>query len=82
MPYQLITDGSVITQGPNLNTSLPTSFSLYGRDGDALIFGSPSVQTQIWINVSGVWKQATAYIKVSGVWKLVTPYIKVSGTWK
>jgi len=36
---------------------------------------------QMWIKVSGIWKQATMFIKVAGVWKLSSPKIKVSGTW-
>jgi len=42
----------------------------------------PPANTIAWINVAGVWKQATVYIKVAGVWKVATPYIKVSGIWK
>lgn len=83
MSYQLITDGLVISQGPNVSAGLPTVFQLEVGDGDALllILTSPTVNT-LWIKVSGVWKLATTYIKVSGVWKQATPFIKVSGNWE
>jgi hypothetical protein len=42
----------------------------------------PPLTTKIWINVLGVWKEATIYIKVAGIWKIATPNIKVTGTWK
>jgi hypothetical protein len=37
---------------------------------------------QLYVNVNGSWKQATAYINVGGSWKEVTPKINVGGTWK
>lgn len=43
---------------------------------------APPAGSQLWIKVSGVWKQATAYIRVGGVWKVASPFIKVSGTWR
>ena len=46
------------------------------------IVGASSVSSIFWLNVGGIWKQATAYIKVAGVWKTATPNIKVSGVWK
>lgn len=38
--------------------------------------------TQVWIKVAGVWRQAKAWIKVAGVWKEATPWIKISGNWR
>lgn len=51
--------------------------------GQVPIVATPVVSGTIaWINVSGVWKQATAFINVGGVWKTSTPNIKVAGVWK
>lgn len=38
----------------------------------------------VYVNVAGTWKQATAaYVKVAGVWKSVTTVsTKVAGVWK
>lgn len=80
MSYQLITDGSVITQGARLTTALPGTFSLEAGDGTALIF--LAVGTTVWIKVAGVWKPATVWLNVGGTWKITTPYIKVGGVWK
>lgn len=49
--------------------------------GGLLGSGAPPTSTQAWINVSGVWKQATVYINIGGVWKVATSYVKV-GTWR
>jgi hypothetical protein len=83
MSYQLITDGFVISQGPNILSGLPTTFELESGDGDSTIqvYVSP-VNSIMWIKISGVWKQTTPFIKVSGVWKQATPYIKNGGIWK
>lgn len=45
---------------------------------------APPSGLNVWANVSGVWKQASAiYVNVSGVWKTVTAVRpNVAGTWK
>jgi len=45
---------------------------------------APPSGLNVWANVSGTWKQATAmYVNVSGTWKSVTSVSpNVSGTWK
>ena len=45
-------------------------------------FSNISIPSQMWINVSGVWKTAIPWINVAGTWKTATPNIKVSGVWK
>lgn len=45
-------------------------------------FSNVSIPSQMWINVSGVWKTAIPWINVAGTWKTATPNIKVSGVWK
>jgi hypothetical protein len=44
----------------------------------------PPAGINVWANVSGVWKQASAvYVNVSGTWKSVASIsTKVSATWK
>jgi len=42
---------------------------------------TPPSGSQFWINISGVWKQATPWVKVAGVWKQGTAFIKVGGVW-
>lgn len=43
---------------------------------------STAAAGQHWINVGGVWKQATSYIRVGGVWKAATPKTRDAGAWK
>lgn len=44
----------------------------------------PTAGLNVWVKVSGAWKQATAmWVKASGVWKTVsTVSTRASGTWK
>ena len=41
------------------------------------------MSNEIWVNVSGTWKQASAYyVNVGGTWKTGSEFqINVSGTW-
>ena len=54
--------------------------------GQPFVAVGPSAVTglNVWANVLGVWKQASAmYVNVSGTWKTVTAVRpNVSGTWK
>lgn len=43
---------------------------------------APSIQTELYYGVSGVWKQITLYYGVAGVWEQITLYYGVSGVWK
>ncbi len=45
---------------------------------------APPSGLNVWANVSGVWKQASAvYVNVSGVWKTATAIgPNVAGAWK
>lgn len=45
---------------------------------------SSAAALNIWINVSGSWKQVSeVYVNVSGTWKLVSEVdVNASGTWK
>jgi len=35
-----------------------------------------------WVNVDGVWYQATPYVRVDGVWIVAKPWVKIAGMWK
>lgn len=35
-----------------------------------------------WINIGGVWKEATVWMNISGTWQIVTPYVKAGGIWR
>lgn len=54
--------------------------------GAPFVAVGPSAVTglNVYVNVSGVWKQATAmYVRDAGTWKTVsTVSTNVSGTWK
>lgn len=67
------------------SSGAPASSGIQGLTflfGGLLGGGAPPVTgTQAWINIGGVWKQATVWLNVSGVWKTVTSYVKV-GTWR
>lgn len=43
--------------------------------------GAPPASKKFWLNVGGIWKEATVHIRIAGVWKVATPFIRVSGTW-
>lgn len=45
-------------------------------------FEAPSLGTQLWVKVSGVWKTAVLWVKAGGTWKVATLKVKDSGTWK
>lgn len=47
-----------------------------------IAFGQAEAIEKLWVRVSGVWKQASAFIRIAGVWKAATPFIRVSGVWK
>ena len=36
----------------------------------------------MYINIAGVWRQATPWVNISGVWKQCTPWVNISGVWK
>ena len=36
----------------------------------------------VFVNVGGVWKNATPYVRVGGVWRQAIRYVKVNGVWK
>ena len=54
--------------------------------GQPFVAVGPTVATglNVYINVSGAWKQASAvYVNVSGVWKTATTISSnISGNWK
>lgn len=54
--------------------------------GQPFVAVGPSAVTglNVWVNVAGTWKQASAaYVNVSGTWKLVSAIsTRASGTWK
>ncbi len=39
-------------------------------------------RSSLYLNVGGVWKQATPYVNVGGVWKQATAFANVGGVWK
>lgn len=45
-------------------------------------FEAPSLGTQLWVKVSGVWKTATLWVRTGGMWKVATLKVKDAGTWK
>ena len=47
-----------------------------------LLSNQGTAVNNVWIKVSGIWKQAVAWTKVAGVWKQSAPKIKIAGTWK
>ena len=53
---------------------------------DAKTFSGVTIDSNVYINVSGTWKLADeVHIKVSGTWKRVTDdllHTNVGGTWK
>jgi len=54
--------------------------------GQPFVAAGPAAATglNVYVNVSGTWKQATAmYVNVSGSWKTVSVVsVKASGVWK
>jgi len=50
--------------------------------GQPFVAVGPATGLNVWVNVAGTWKQASAaYVKVSGVWKSVSS-ISTRGAWK
>lgn len=47
-----------------------------------LLSNQGTVANNIWIKVSGVWKQSVVWINVDSVWKQYSPKIKIAGIWK
>lgn len=45
-------------------------------------FDAPSLGTQLWVKVSGVWKTATLWVRTGGTWKVATLKANAAGTWK
>lgn len=58
--------------------------SLRGPTGGDIALSDLTTAPELYVNVSGTWKQAVAvYVNVAGVWKEMSAgSINVSGTWK
>lgn len=41
-----------------------------------------TINRNVWLNVSGVWKRGIPYVNINGVWKAGVPYININGVWK
>ena len=63
--------------------SLPSFFVDVDSSGGG---GGSDVSNNVWVNVSGTWKQSdNLYVNVSGTWKDVTNdivYANINGSWK
>lgn len=58
--------------------------SLRSPTGADVELTDPAVSPNVFVNVSGTWKQATnIYVNVAGTWKeMSTLDVNVAGTWK
>ena len=52
------------------------------RAAGTVSFTAPKTSGNVYVNVNGSWKQATAYINVGGLWKEAQAKINVGGEWK
>lgn len=63
-------------------TALATSFIFQLIEYVQFVLTAAPTGTIIWLNVAGVWKQATGWLNVGGTWKQSSPFYNDNGTWK
>lgn len=58
--------------------------SLRAPTGGDIALEDAALSPNVFVNVSGTWKQATnIYVNVAGTWKAMTTLdVNVAGTWK
>jgi hypothetical protein len=48
-----------------------------------VLYAPPTITTlEVWVNVGGVWKQATVQANVLGTWYNTTPSVNVLNVWE
>jgi len=70
-----------ITQGPKLSVGLSTVYIFQAYENPVQLMIDEATK-KLFINVAGVWLEATPWVNVAGVWQVATPWVNVAGVWQ